>query len=393
MSVNKPLQLVGSEPGVPRRGFDPHLHGARGLFALMIFAFHVVNSGLPTYPILSSGIGLFASRSLEHGVELFFGISGIVMVGALRRAPSAAVFAIDRATRIYPVLWASVALLVIAAATTGYQSRHLPSLIVLASNLLALPPLVPGPLIHPAAWSISYEMAFYLLCAVSWKFHARLGVWTALIIAPVAAWLLATHIRAVLMPVGMLAAVWATRANSRPFWTAAPGLALLAFLGVWEFACEAVGGSLMEAPLSRVFEGPPLFAIALGVCSGAALFTGLLTGKGGLCSVLRRPAVQFLGTVSYSFYLWHPLIMSVTKSMMYHLHAERYLGSSSQLCFFAFALPPALFVSWLSAETLERRVTPWLRRRLEGRFAKTRDVTPVTVDPSGLPPVGTVKPS
>ena len=66
--------------------FNPYLHGARGLFALMIVVFHVVNSGLPTFGLVSHGWPLLAQRSLEFGVELFFGISGIVIFGALQRA-------------------------------------------------------------------------------------------------------------------------------------------------------------------------------------------------------------------------------------------------------------------------------------------------------------------
>ncbi|MHB8286435.1 MAG: hypothetical protein ACYDD1_17425, partial [Caulobacteraceae bacterium] len=75
------------------RSFNPYLHGARGLFASMIVVFHVVNSRLPTYPALSHGWPLFMARSLEHGVELFFGISGIVIFGALERARSPLLFA------------------------------------------------------------------------------------------------------------------------------------------------------------------------------------------------------------------------------------------------------------------------------------------------------------
>ena len=295
MSDNAATQAEsgGAPAGGQGRGFNRQLHGARGLFASMIFVFHVVNSGLPTYPLMSAGLGLTALRSLEHGVELFFGISGIVMVGALRRAPSALIFAVDRATRIYPVLWASIGVLILSAAFTGYQGRHLPSLITLSSNLLALPPLVPGPLLHPAAWSMSYEMAFYLLCAVSWKLHTRLSRFTWVIVAPLAGWLLVTHVRALLMPVGMLAAVWSLHGRRRSILTAAPGFALLVFLGAWEFACEAAGGNLMGAPLARLIMGWTPLALVIGVLSGGALFMGLLSGAGRivLAAAPRSPAV------------------------------------------------------------------------------------------------------
>lgn len=137
--VNSPSPRLHPTANISR-GFNPYLHGARGLFAFMIVLFHVINSKLPTLPILSHGLPLMMARSLEHGVELFFGISGIVIVGALQRARGPFVFAIERCTRIYPVLWTSIIVLVILAGLTGYEGRSWPSVGEFLANLLALPP-------------------------------------------------------------------------------------------------------------------------------------------------------------------------------------------------------------------------------------------------------------
>ena len=125
----------GASASVPR-AFNPYIHGARGLFAFMIVVFHVVNSRLPTVTALAHGWPLFLIRSTEYGVELFFGISGIVIVGALARARNPLIFAVERGTRIYPVLWASLGFIVILSAFTGFEGRTMPSLSVLIMNLL-----------------------------------------------------------------------------------------------------------------------------------------------------------------------------------------------------------------------------------------------------------------
>ena len=88
--------------------FNPYIHGARGLFCLIVFVFHVINSGLPTFDFLSTGLTRHALETGKFGVELFFGISGIVILPSLHRAPSILVFILDRYARILPVLWATI---------------------------------------------------------------------------------------------------------------------------------------------------------------------------------------------------------------------------------------------------------------------------------------------
>ncbi len=365
--------------------FNPYLHGARGLFALMILLYHVVNSRLPTFAALSSGAGLFMGRSLEHGVELFFGISGIVIVGALRRAAGPQTFAIDRATRIYPVLWVAVTALVLMEAATHYAPA-LPSPLVFLANLLALPPLAPVPLLHPAAWSLSYEMAFYLTCALAWLLWKRAGGWSWLLVAPVCAWLLATHVRACLMPVGMLVAWQAPRLPERARGLfRGPGLGMIGFLVLYELVCRRGGGDLIDTGAGQLTGGLTPWLLLGAMACALYAFAGVLFGYGLFSGLLATPAFQFLGTISYSLYLWHPMVLSVVKSLGGALHLPERLGAASQLVFLAAVLPPSLLLGWLSAQTLEKRATPWLRRRLVGERRRPRALpagSPVEARPS-----------
>ena len=65
-------------------GRNIHIHGLRGILAFFLFCFHVSNSKLPTFSgPAADAINTF-SQSMEHGVELFFGISGIVIYNAFQ---------------------------------------------------------------------------------------------------------------------------------------------------------------------------------------------------------------------------------------------------------------------------------------------------------------------
>lgn len=344
----------------------------------MIVLFHVVNSKLPTLPFLADGTPLLLTRSLEHGVELFFGISGIVIVGALQRASGPFVFAIDRFTRIYPVLWAAVTVLVILSALTGFQGRGLPGVGEYIANLLALPPLLPGMLIHPAAWSLSYELLFYAFCAAIWMLRRHIGVWAMVIAVPLAGALLFYHVRAVLMPVGMIAALLMERRPQLARFVPAPGLCLIAFLIVWEMLCGRNQGELMDVPIGSMLHSLDILLLGSAVAFASLCFAGILAGRGLLSRALNAAPMQFLGTISYSLYLWHPIVMAMVKHAMYGAHLPDRLGPLTQFAFFALILLPSLAVGWLSQITLEKRVTRWLRLRIEpSRRERGKEVTPM----------------
>ena len=50
----------------------------------------------------------------------------------------------------------------------------------------------------------------------------------------------------------------------------------------------------------------------------------------------------------------------------------------SQAVFFVLALPPSLILAWISQITLEKRVTTWLRKRLEAWAGARKVIHPPT---------------
>jgi len=351
-----------------RAGFNPNVHGARGLFAAAIYLFHVVNSGLVTYPLLASPAAQFLQRTTEFGVELFFCISGFVITGTLRRASSPRAFLADRAIRIYPTLWASIFVIIGLGLVTrahGYEDWTIAGVLFwLPANLLALPGIFHWPIFHPAAWSLSYEMAFYAACAIGWWGIARAGRTALWPMVPLAFVVLALHPRALLFLAGVLVAEGALESRRISWLTNRPILMSAIFLLAW----RAIQGlTPVDITRTTLFEWAgdrrlPLAVIAL--IAATCGFAGVVRGVGPLGRLLRRPVLQYLGTISYSFYLWHPIAMACIKYEMGRSGLTAAVGWNAQLVFFVLALPPSLVAAHISQRVLEHAVGVRLRRRL-----------------------------
>ena len=345
---------------MPRSGFNASVHGARGLFAMMVFVYHIVHSGLRGFIPADALFSVYFLESFKFGVELFFGISGFVILGALARAPSIRSFLWDRATRIYPLLWATLSAITLLSVISH---RWLPSIGDWLLNFVQPAPFISMPQINPAAWSLGYELFFYVLCATCWALRARGLSWQPLAWVVGGACLLLFP-RAVLMPAGLLIASGLVSVTARRWIGAAPFFALIVFLIGWRVVDLACGGDIMTftpvaRPLARWTVLLPL-AIGSAICGAAALF-GIVEQRGWFTAILRTRPLQWLGAISFSFYLWHPVVMSVVKGVLIKTGITAAAGSAAQLLL-ALSLLPALIVAHFSQIHLEARLTRTLRR-------------------------------
>lgn len=115
----------------------------------------------------------------QYGVFVFFLVSGYIMPASLEHKGSIRSFWVSRAFRLYPMYAVALVLAVVGYATrsgtiTGAERSPLTSI---ASWLLMLPNVLTGPNVPNVAWTLSYEMVFYLLLAAlfSWKIHRHSG--------------------------------------------------------------------------------------------------------------------------------------------------------------------------------------------------------------------------
>lgn len=174
----------------------------RGIAALLVVFYHAVGLQLLTIGPEKAGNvllgGIFASGFA--GVDLFFVISGFIMVWVTRRAepglPGVGEFLFARITRIYPLWWAAAAL-----AAAYYIFLHVPEAddpawraavqsggggeFLLKSFLLIPQPDLP---VLSLGWTLMHEMYFYavfacLLLVPRAVLPLALLVWGGLVVA------------------------------------------------------------------------------------------------------------------------------------------------------------------------------------------------------------------
>ncbi|MEV4253777.1 acyltransferase [Spirillospora sp. NPDC049652] len=135
------------------------------------------------------------------GVLVFFLVSGYIVPASLERRGSVRRFWIGRVLRIYPLLAAVVAVVVLLHVTGLYALRnglvpeHHPATIAL-SHLTMMQDLLGVPSAINVLWTLSYEMAFYLLVvalfSVGWHRRSVATASTLAVAAPALALVLPT---------------------------------------------------------------------------------------------------------------------------------------------------------------------------------------------------------
>ena len=154
-----------------RGGTAHHLRpmeGLRGLAVALVFGVHFSTLSTPWQTAGWDRVALDILHTIGNaGVDLFFVLSGYLIYGHLmRRPPPFAAYMARRIQRIYPAFLA-VFLLYLLLAWRMPDAGKLPddgSLGgYLLANLLLLPGVFPIEPLITVAWSLSYEMFFYLV--------------------------------------------------------------------------------------------------------------------------------------------------------------------------------------------------------------------------------------
>jgi peptidoglycan/LPS O-acetylase OafA/YrhL len=342
--------------------FNPCIHGLRGLAALMVFVFHIFDMSrkLSTISLPSWVQGLLIA--LPSGVDIFFMISGYLITGSLIRHANVRVFLADRIARIYPVFVFIHLIVFLLAPVIKYKwtvgLSPLAWIFHFFSNLLFLPGLLPLPLMQLNAWSLSYEAAFYLLsAAIYWLWDRARGL-AYVILAGVVPLFLVNYPRAAFLLTGV--------ATYFLFNRKAPIRAVsISGLGVPAFA-----GFLFV--MSFALTSPHIYLVWLALPFGFCFFADVVQQTPPISKLLRSGLMQFFGTISYSFYLWHPVVTFPLKNAMTRILIGK-LGAppvTAMLVFGAIAFALTVPVSWVSWRILEKEGGRWLRSRL------TREFTP-----------------
>jgi peptidoglycan/LPS O-acetylase OafA/YrhL len=379
----------------------------------------------------------------QYGVFVFFLVSGYIVPASLERKGSMRGFWISRAFRLYPMFL--VALLLSAVAyetghgTVANAGKH-PAAAVLGW-LFMMQNLAAGVNVPLVVWTLSYEMVFYLLLAglFSWGVHRRSGWYaTAFAVAAVAlggvlpmaalgSWsdspgggpLVLNAVVDVLLLAGLgltvLARSWPAKAGaslaavvalvlvtfnqSYPYpWSGSVILALM-FTGTLIYRAwgdDAVGKRRRLATTAFAVGIFVLLTFA-GDWHGAryghhwqvqwatsVLLAGATFAAGLAVRRVKIPRwCAWLGVISYSVYLLHPLVFNAYRSIpvLHHTHTM-----PDQVLFFAGLLAVIIALSALTyylvekpMQRLGRRVATWAGYGTEsssGDSASARDGAP-----------------
>jgi peptidoglycan/LPS O-acetylase OafA/YrhL len=338
-----------------------YIHGLRGALALSLFLFHAFNSKLPSFQDDTFLAFKFVFLSLEYGVEIFFAVSGLVIVFAFQKTQYLSKFLVDRASRIFPVLWFTVLTIYILSGVDQGLKWDVP-LLTLLGNLFALPPLIPMRLLHPVAWTISYEFFFYTFFIAFGLIRTRLNKGASIsILAVLAGVFIFSHLRAMPFVVGVVVALALQRNPKFMENFKFPGLAIFGAMFCWYLGANILGEAYGH--VDQMIKYPAASALfLLGTCASMLGLAGVYAGNGFFSKVLASRVFQWLGTISFSFYLWQTITMVAVKKAMYMGGAVELAGPWSQLIYLALSLPLTLMVSKISQVYLEKKATIFLRQ-------------------------------
>jgi peptidoglycan/LPS O-acetylase OafA/YrhL len=324
----------------------PALDGLRALAVLLVVLFHAWTF-VPGYIQPGQNAANYALFYGKTGVQLFFVLSGFLLflpyaqwVFGLRERPSTLMFYKRRALRVGPAYWVSLVILILTAPLTFAALRDLAVHLVFLSNTSWQTAFS----INGVYWTMAIEVQFYaLLPAIAWAMRAlalKIGALRSMLLM----FCLLVLISLISHALGNIAAlgtipVFSTfliNYSSMPYWLAVFGCGI---------ACSMIYTYLIRTArlkrrqvrripgiCTRLFVLGVLLALALAfvpllhklfvldLLFGLA-YAGMLMGVLFGASILRKPfesrAMRFVGLISYSFYIWHRVVLHVLSSRVY----------------------------------------------------------------------------
>lgn len=299
----------------------PDIDGLRAVAVLPVVLFHLES-------------GRFAPGGYV-GVDIFFVISGYLITRIIHEGMLAGTFSIAdfynrRVRRIFPALFAMYLFILLAASVLVYNSQahtigqSITASVFFVSNLFFHSksgyfdgPLDTNPLLH--TWSLSVEEQFYLLlplvifCMRRWSHRARI---VALSVIGIVSFALSVR----MVDVAPSSAFYMVQYRA---WELMLG-AIVAVGNLpllrrrWIAEISGIGGLLLIGLSVQLFDDStpfpgfaalaPCLGTALVIHSGAALRT--ITAR-----FLALAPLQFVGLISYSFYLWHWPVIVFTRHL------------------------------------------------------------------------------
>ncbi|MCF8709887.1 acyltransferase [Rhizorhapis sp. SPR117] len=288
-----------------------------------------------------------------YGVELFFTISGFVILPSILRY-SAGQFALRRLLRLYPLFFALTLLFVLLNSVTNeYPETNNWRAIIGGFTFTNL--FLQTEQLTPNAWSLTYEVMFYILTCLGVTFLVKQRRWVVGgLVLFLSVLFLFRYPIATYFLFGLGIRVLHDRGVSLRRELAWP-LELAAALFCIYFASSA-----WFAYKPADVTNPFLIATMLSTATYffLAVSPGSLTGR-----LLAGPAMTYLGTVSYSLYLVHPYTYYVMRLLFVKLGLFTDHIALSMLLFFLVTTPITLLVTHVIHHLIELGPYQWFFRQ------------------------------
>lgn len=327
----------------------PALDGLRGIAAMMVLVAHtrqacVEDDSLWWAPIERGGLG---------GVILFFALSGFLLYLPWLRStvenrppPRFKAYALRRCLRIMPAYYFSVIVLAVSRVALG--GRDPISAGAIALHFVFLPTL--GSPLQSVYWTLQVEEFFYWLLPALHRVVTRLGAVRLLVMAwivsigwgvagllllapgPRAIWLSQTPFFLPAFALGILTATrWRQPGFSGRSLVIGGVLAYVAIAPIALYVTRIIDSDQIT-PVTELLMAPAASAVVLGAARGGARW-------------LEHPVMRLLGTLSFSVYLWHKVVLRVVPVPQVIEHAF-----GPRVCYTIAATLPVAMLSYLFVE-------------------------------------------
>lgn len=293
------------------------LDAIRGLAALAVVLQHILWYVSPSFENFFSTIW----SPGRFGVVAFFIVSGFIVPHSLEAKKEIKGFWLSRFFRLFPAYWASLLLIALIqiSGIAWHEDYSLKYLVQWAVNITMLHGFLRIQDINPVAWTLSIELGLYLAITVAYwrgflkKTEVISGTLLALVAVPSVLLPALFHLR---FPAGA-AAVASSIVIGLVLFRYFSGdlkLARTVFIVVASFVVLILSSIYNYSPLRLASAPlqPTQFCATFSALSGGAFFLIMMWRR----AIKFPKLILWLGKVSYSLYLFHPVAgMVVPKSI------------------------------------------------------------------------------
>ena len=346
------------------------LDGLRGVAILLVIFYHAYARWSPLVPYGDSLADIAVIKYGYLGVELFFLVSGYVILMTLERCPAMPEFLYRRWLRLFPGMLICSVLLYALSFVFPDRPLGAPTVTSLLPGLTFIEPAwwakLLGQPIRPlegAFWSLYVEVKFYVIAAALYYWRGRHVMLAGLL----AAFALACASRAlgsagVEGPARLLVIVVAQGSFDQFGWFASGAAFYLhsRAAGDRRWLVFAVAVALASAVAAHGVAGQPLLAAVLM----AALFTLSFVSR-AVRQLLASRLLRFFGFISYPLYLLHQNLLISVVVALGHTTAGFLRSAWSPLL-------PMLLLSG-AAYVIASALEPGLKHAIAARLPRPRE--------------------